>query len=262
MSDKYGLEAARQKGIKLGEIGHKIVLENDQVRVWELNLAPGATIDFHIHYHPYLVVSLSGGKNVIETIFGDRIETFEPAGHTIFMEQPRPVHRLTNRAEVPYLSRLTELKHIRWSLNSDTADKREERLYDSATSDAMKALQEVLVQTQDMDWVKKTLAGLSHKMLWRNPATEASIALIRFEKGAGIPGAHKHASNQMMFCLEGKYRYIPTGTTLTPGCFYLNPRSVVHGPTVADETSVFLEIYDGPHYPQRPDWYESDDDAR
>lgn len=257
MSDRYGLEEARKKGIELGEIGHRIVLENDHVRVWELDLQPGETIDFHIHYHPYLIVSLGGGKNLIETVFGDRIETFEPAGHLVFMNEPRPVHRLTNQADVPYISRLTELKHIRWTLSEEG-----HALHDSATSDAMQALEEALVQTRDLDWAKKSLEGLSHKMLWRNPETEASIALIKFEKGAGIPGAHKHASNQMMFCLEGKYRYIPTGTTLTPGAFYLNPKGVVHGPTVADETSIFLEVYDGPHYPQRPDWYENDEDAR
>ena len=38
--------------------------------MWEIRLEPGQTIDFHIHYHPYLVVSLGGGENEIETIFG------------------------------------------------------------------------------------------------------------------------------------------------------------------------------------------------
>lgn len=258
--DKYGIQKAKEMGIELGEIGHEVVLENEHVRVWQLDLAPGETIPFHVHYHPYIIVSLSGGKNIIETIFGDTIEVEEPTGHMVFMEQGRPVHRLTNHADVHYISRLIELKHLKWDLDKDEADA--PPLADAATSDAMQALVEALVDTDKIDWVDKSLEGLSHKMLWRNPETEASIALIKFEKGSGIPGAHKHASNQMMFCLKGKYRYVPTGTTLTPGAFYLNPQGVVHGPTVADETSVFLEIYDGPHYPQKPDWYESDEDAR
>jgi hypothetical protein len=29
----------------------------------------------------------------------------------------RPVHRLTNRSKVEYLSRLIEMKHITWSAN-------------------------------------------------------------------------------------------------------------------------------------------------
>jgi quercetin dioxygenase-like cupin family protein len=123
-------------------------------------------------------------------------------------------------------------------------------------------LNEVLLQTNDLEWVEKSLAGLSHKMLWRDPETEASIALVRFEQGSGIPTEHKHASNQFMFCLSGRYVYLPTQTTLTPGSFYWNPKGRLHGPTRAEETSVLLEVYDGPHYPQRPEFYDNDEDAR
>ncbi|MEU4389456.1 cupin domain-containing protein [Kribbella sp. NPDC023855] len=123
-------------------------------------------------------------------------------------------------------------------------------------------LSEVLLQTDDLEWVEKSLAGLSHKMLWRDEESEASIALVRFEKGSGIPEAHQHASNQFMFCLSGRYVYLPTGTTLTKGSFYWNPKGVVHGPTLAEETSILLEVYDGPHYPVRPSFYDNDEDAR
>jgi len=51
-------------------------------------------------------------------------------------------------------------------------------------------LREILLQTDDLEWVEKSLDGLSHKMLWRDPETEASIALVRFEKGSGIPSEH------------------------------------------------------------------------
>jgi 2,4'-dihydroxyacetophenone dioxygenase len=85
---------------------------------------------------------------------------------------------------------------------------------------------------------------------------------VRFEKGSGIPSEHKHASNQFMFCLSERYVYLPTGTTLTKGSFYWNPRGTVHGPTLAEETSVLLEVYDGPHYPERPSFYDNDEDAR
>ncbi|HWP26009.1 MAG TPA: hypothetical protein VNL39_06670 [Xanthobacteraceae bacterium] len=115
MSDKYGIKAAADRGITLGQIGHRIVLENEYVRVWEVRLDPGETIDFHIHYHPYLIVSLGGGENEIETIFGQRITVNEPLGSTVFINDMRPVHRLTNRASVPYVSRLVELKHVQWS---------------------------------------------------------------------------------------------------------------------------------------------------
>jgi quercetin dioxygenase-like cupin family protein len=119
MADKYGLKQAADRGIALGEIGQRIVLENEHVRVWEIRLEPGETIDFHIHYHPYLVVSLGGGENEIETVFGDHIATNEPLGSTVFIDEMRAVHRLTNRAKVPYLSRLIELKHMSWSADEN-----------------------------------------------------------------------------------------------------------------------------------------------
>ena len=116
-SDRSGLQAAARRDITLGPIGHRIVAENDHVRVWEVRLKPGETIDFHIHYHPYVIVSLGGGENEIETIFGDKITVQEPLGSTVLMNEMRPVHCLTNRSKVEYLSRLIELKHITWSAN-------------------------------------------------------------------------------------------------------------------------------------------------
>lgn len=121
---------------------------------------------------------------------------------------------------------------------------------------------EILLQTQDLEWVDKTLAGLSHKALWRNDETGASISLVCFRKGSGIPSRHSHASNQFMFCLKGRYTYLPTNLTLTEGSFYWNPKGSMHGPTLAEEECVLLEVYDGPHYPTQPEWYSSPDDAR
>ena len=115
MTDKSGLKTAAAKGVTLGEVGQRIVLENEHVRIWEINLDPGQTIDFHIHYHPYIVVSLGGGENEIETIFGQKITTSEPLGSFVFMNEMRPVHRLTNKANVTYLSRLIELKSGTWA---------------------------------------------------------------------------------------------------------------------------------------------------
>lgn len=123
-------------------------------------------------------------------------------------------------------------------------------------------LGEILLDADKIEWREKSLPGLYEKLLWRDEKTEATIALIRFDKGVGIPDAHSHAANQFMFLLEGHYEYTATGVTLTPGCFYWNPKGHVHGPTIAHERTVFLEMYDGPHYPQRPSWYDNDEDAR
>ena len=122
-------------------------------------------------------------------------------------------------------------------------------------------LAEILIQSEAMPWREKSLKGVSEKMLWRNEETGASIALIKFAKGASIPEPHLHASNQFMFCLQGHYEYTATGVTLRPGSFYCNPKGNVHGPTLAHEETIVVEIYDGPHYPQKPSWYTDERDA-
>ena len=81
-----------------------------------------------------------------------------------------------------------------------------------------------------MPWREKSLKGVHEKMLWRNEETGASIALIKFDKGAGIPQPHYHSSNQFMFCLQGRYEYTATNVVLTAGSFYCNPKGNVHGP--------------------------------
>ena len=131
-----------------------------------------------------------------------------------------------------------------------------------STPKGMPGLGEILVQSATMPWRAKSLAGIHEKMLWRDESSGASVALIKFDKGASIPEPHLHASNQMMFCLEGRYEYTRTGVTLTPGSFYCNPKGNVHGPTIAHEQTIVVEIYDGPHYPQRPSWYDNDEDAK
>jgi hypothetical protein len=114
MNDDHGFILAREQGITLGEIGHRIFFENDLTRVWEVRLEPGETLGFHIHRHPYLVVSLEGGANRIETIFGQTIDVDEPSGHTVFINEKRAIHRLTNTSGVLYLSRLVEFKSEIW----------------------------------------------------------------------------------------------------------------------------------------------------
>ncbi|WP_206412848.1 cupin domain-containing protein [Nitratireductor soli] len=260
MKQDYGFALARERSIVLGPIGHRIVEENDLTRVWEVKLEPGEELGFHIHHHPYYVVSLGGGDNRIETIFGKTIATHEPLGHTVYIDEKRAIHKLTNTSDQTYLSRLIEFKAVRWTYDDDPS-RAEPEAGDQAPEGFEAAFKEILTQTADVPWEPKSLEGLYQKMLWRNEETGASIALIKFDKGVGIPNAHAHASNQFMYCLSGQYRYIPTGTTLVAGSFYCNPVGSVHGPTIADETTIFLEMYDGPHYPVQPPWYSDPKDA-
>ena len=106
-------------------------------------------------------------------------------------------------------------------------------------------LEEILIGSAAMPWREKSLKGVSEKMLWRNPETGASIAF-----------------NQFMICLSGRYEYTRTGIVLTAGSFYCNRKGNVHGPAIAHEETIVVEIYDGPHYAVKPDWYTDEADAR
>jgi 2,4'-dihydroxyacetophenone dioxygenase len=132
----------------------------------------------------------------------------------------------------------------------------------AAGDGGLQRFHEVLVETEEIGWSPKSLPGLSQRMLWRDDDTGGSIALVKFEVGAGVPSIHSHASNQFMYCLAGRYAYTTTGVVLRPGSFYWNPKGCLHGPTLAEEESILLEIYDGPHYPTQPDWYTDPEDAR
>lgn len=120
---------------------------------------------------------------------------------------------------------------------------------------AMMKTLEVLLHTQALDpagWIDYPEYGFRQYFLWKNAETGASIAILEYEKGGRIPVKHSHASNQFMYCIEGDYEYTDSGLRLTPGAFYINPKDHPHGPTVAHERSVLLEIYDGPHYYEKP----------
>lgn len=121
----------------------------------------------------------------------------------------------------------------------------------------MKTL-EVLIRTQELDaakWIDFPEYGFRQYFLWKNAETGASIALLEYQKGGRIPVKHSHASNQFMYCLEGDYEYTDSRLRLMPGSFYMNPKDHPHGPTIAHERSVLIEIYDGPHYYEKPEFH-------
>ena len=119
----------------------------------------------------------------------------------------------------------------------------------------MEELKEMVWDADDeTGWEALGTAGAFIKILWENPETGASIALFRVNKGGGVPTTHVHASNQFMYCLKGRYRYTASDIELTPGKFYWNPKDHPHGPTQAEEDCLLVEIYDGPHYYETPDF--------
>lgn len=108
---------------------------------------------------------------------------------------------------------------------------------------------------RDEDWLDFPEYGFRQYFLFKNEETGASIALLDYDKGGRIPTKHTHASNQFMYCLKGNYEYTDSGLRLVPGSFYMNPKDHPHGPTLAHEKSLLIEIYDGPHYYEKPEYH-------
>jgi beta-alanine degradation protein BauB len=46
----------------LGNVATTLLLENDRVRIWELDLAPGARSDVHRHDVDYVLVQIEGDR--------------------------------------------------------------------------------------------------------------------------------------------------------------------------------------------------------
>lgn len=117
---------------------------------------------------------------------------------------------------------------------------------------------EILISPKDLDparWIDFPDIGLRQYLYWVHPETGASIALLEFAEGGGIPVRHTHASNQFMYCIEGEYEYTTDNLVLRPGDFYMNPKDNPHGPTVARQRSLLIELYDGRHYYEKPEYH-------
>ncbi len=125
------------------------------------------------------------------------------------------------------------------------------------TETTMKSLELLIHGTELVEdqWIDYPEYGFRQYFLFKNEETGASIALLEYEPGGRIPTKHIHASNQFMYCLEGDYEYTDSGKRLRPGSFYMNPKDHPHGPTLAHERSVLIEIYDGPHYYEKPEYH-------
>ena len=50
----------------LGDVGTRLVWENDRVRIWELVLAPGERSAVHEHTLDYLLIPLAGDRIAVE----------------------------------------------------------------------------------------------------------------------------------------------------------------------------------------------------
>lgn len=71
----------------IGNIGGRIILEDERVRIWELNLAPGEASDLHRHEHDYYLIVMEGDYVAGVCPEGSGVDSFvgkiPEAGNTI-----------------------------------------------------------------------------------------------------------------------------------------------------------------------------------
>ena len=96
-------------------MGDTVVFENDRVRIWELNLPPGADSNVHQHELDYVLVIL-GGDRVAAVQEPDSGSSFPPyfeadvtPGSAVFVERGG-IEIARNVGDEPYHEFIIELK--------------------------------------------------------------------------------------------------------------------------------------------------------
>jgi hypothetical protein len=97
------------------QVGTCLLFENDRVRVWDLALAPGASLAKHIHRVAYFFIVESGGlirftdpdnpADYHDIQFADDQVTWVPVGHEGHVD-----NRLTNIGTTSHRNYVIELK--------------------------------------------------------------------------------------------------------------------------------------------------------
>ena len=99
----------------LGGIGTRVVFENDKVRVWTPELAPGEASDVHRHELDHLLIQIQGDRVAVDpepNSQGPYREYFEgEVVPGVVLHVPRGgVETARNVGDQPYLEVIVELK--------------------------------------------------------------------------------------------------------------------------------------------------------
>ncbi len=95
---------------KLGDVATKLLFENHRVKIWELDLAPGQSSDWHHHILDYITVGLTdSGSMRRELEDGTVDQTHMVLGQSRYAEKHQP-HVVTNMGATRHRNLLIELK--------------------------------------------------------------------------------------------------------------------------------------------------------
>jgi len=93
----------------LGNVANKLLFENELVRVWEMDLAPGERSDRHRHDLPYLLCVLEGSRVDAEVEGSGRVELPVQPG-SVFFVPPGATETAINPTRGRFREILIELK--------------------------------------------------------------------------------------------------------------------------------------------------------
>lgn len=94
---------------ELGPIGTRLLVTNELVNIWEVELAPGELQPWHRHAHPYVVVVMEDSLGEITLPSGETRTPASGAGAVVF-DPGGVVHKLRNIGVEVMRDRLIELK--------------------------------------------------------------------------------------------------------------------------------------------------------
>jgi quercetin dioxygenase-like cupin family protein len=93
----------------LGDVANRLLFENELVRVWEMNLAPGERSDRHRHDLPYLLCVLEGTRVDAEVEGRGKVEIPVQPG-SVFFVPPGATETAVNNSRDHFREILIELK--------------------------------------------------------------------------------------------------------------------------------------------------------
>jgi hypothetical protein len=99
----------------LGDVGTRLLFENDRVRAWELRLAPGEESAVHRHELDHLLIQVSGDRVAVipepdsEGPYREYLEADVVPGATVFVRRGG-VETARNVGAQPYNEVIIELK--------------------------------------------------------------------------------------------------------------------------------------------------------
>ena len=94
------------------QVGTRLLFENERVRVWDLQLAPGQSTGLHRHEHDYLYVVIGDGRLQAADADGERREASDMKdGEVRFNEvDGEAVHEAFNVGDGSWRNIIVELK--------------------------------------------------------------------------------------------------------------------------------------------------------